>query len=172
MRKVLLIMLLSLFAFRPAAANPVNIVGVGEVELSQDIKVTQTFDKKGAVNYSFIVKDGRLWRAANIMPVKDLSKNNMEMIKLDVMLNRMIAEISENNPDFLEADNAKLLMLKDKECATVSLKMTPPGTGLVANLDMLIIPCSNGYKMFGFMCADSDAQYWRPIMQKIAANIP
>lgn len=172
MRKVLLILLLSFLVFRPAAANPVNIEGVGEVDLSQDIKVTQSQDKKGRANYSFIVKDGSVWRGASLMPVEDLAPNSMEMVKLDVMLNRIVAEKFRNNANFLAADPAAQLKLKDKECGLVSIKITPPGTGLVANLDIMIIPGANGYKMFGFMCADSDAQYWRPIMRKIAANIP
>ncbi len=172
MRKILLLVWLVLFVCRPAAANPVTIEGVGQVELGQGILVTEGHNKKGEINYGFKVKDGAVWRGATLLPITSFSSNGTEnMIKLDVFLDKIIDEKVRNSENILAAEKARKVILGGKECATTSIKMEIPGGGIVANMEMIIIPGADGLKMFGFMCSDSDAQYWRPIMLKIAASI-
>jgi hypothetical protein len=173
MRKIILAFCLMLLICRPVAANPVVILGVGQVELGQDIVMTEGHDKKGELNYSFRVKDGAVWRGAILMPINNISSNEFgNMVKTDVLLNRIIEEKISKSNDVLSTEKARRVMVGGRECATTTVKLGMPGAGIVANMDITIISGTDGLKMFGYMCADSDAQYWRPIMQKILASIP
>jgi len=130
-------------------------------------------DKKGDLNYSFRVKDGVVWRAAMMMPISNMPSNELgNIIKLDVLLDRSVGEELSKRNDVLSTEKSRQIMLGKKECATIIVKLAIPSVGFVANMDMTMIPGVDGLKMFTFMCADSDAQYWRPIMQKISASIP
>lgn len=173
MRKIILVFCLLLITSGSISANPVQIDGIGSVELREGIIMTEIKDKKGEVNYSFKIKDGPVWRAALLLPISNLSANNFgNIIKMDVLLDRIIDEKLSKNPDVLSTEKASLTMLSGKECATTSAKMDIVSAGIVANMDMAIIAGSNGVTMFAFMCADSDTEYWRPMMQKILASVP
>lgn len=173
MRKIILVICLMLLTCGPVAANPVVILGVGQVELGQDIVMTEGHDKKGQINYSFRAKDGAVWRGAILMPISNMSSNEFgDIIKTDVLLNRVIEEKISKSNDVLSTEKARRVMIGGRECATTTVKLGIPGAGIVANMDMTIISGADGLKMFGYMCADSDTQYWRPIMQRILASIP
>lgn len=173
MQKIILIFCLILLTCGSVAANPRVIQGVGQVELERDIVMTGDHDAKGDLNYSFRVKDGAVWRAALMMPVNNMPSNELgNIIKLDVLLDEIVSgELGKSN-DVLSIEKSRLIMLGKKECATITVKLALPNAGFVANMDMIMIPGVDGLKMFTFMCSDSDAQYWRPIMQKISATIP
>lgn len=173
MRKMILLICMMLLTCQPLAANPVVISGVGEVELGQDIVMTEGHDKKGDLIFSFRIKDGAVWRAATLMPIKNMPTGKFsDMIKTDVFLNKVIEEAFSKNPEVLSTEKARKVMIGGRESATASVKLFIPGGGVVANTDMTIISGTDGYKLVGYMCADSDTQYWRPIMQKILASIP
>lgn len=173
MRKIILIFCLMLLTCGPVAANPLVILGVGQVELGQDIVMTEGHDKKGDINYSFRTKDGVVWRAAMLMPISNISSNELgNIIKTDVLLDRVIEEKISKSKDVLSTEKARRVMFGGRECATTIVKLAIPSAGIVANMDMTIISGADGLKMLTFMCADSDAQYWRPIMQKILVSIP
>jgi len=173
MRKIILVFCLMLLTCGSVAANPILIPGVGQIELGQDIVVTEFFDKNGDINYSFRTKDGAVWRAAMLMPISSISSTNLSnIIKTDVLLDQIIEEKVSKGNDVLSTEKSRRMMLGEKEYATAILKLTLPSAGIVANMDMTLIQGAAGLKMIAFMCADSDAQYWRPIMQKILVNIP
>jgi hypothetical protein len=169
MKKIFLLFCLLLLTCHPAAANPVIILGVGQVELGNDIMVTESPDKKGNLNYGFKVKDGAVWRGAVLFPISNIE--NGDILKPDAVLDRMMEERTNKDKDVLSTEKSKRITIGGKEFTTATAKFSASG-GLVANIDFIIIPGTDGMKQFGFMCADSDAQYWRPIMQKIASNIP
>jgi hypothetical protein len=162
-----------LLTCQPLAANPVVISGIGRVELGQDIVMTEDRDKKGEITYTFRVKDGTVWRGATLMPVNNMPLTGIgDMIKTDVLLNKIIEEKISKDPDVLSTEKAGLITLGGRECATTEVKLAIPGGGIIANMDITIIPGAGGFKMVCFMCADSDTQYWRPVMHKILASIP
>lgn len=174
MQKIIIVFCLLLLSCGSVAANPVVILGVGQVELGQDnIVMTEGHDKKGDINYNFRVKDGAVWRGAILMPISNISTMQLgNMIKTDVLLNQVVEEKISKNTDILSTEKARRLVIGGKEIATTTIKFTMPGGGMVANMEMTIIPSTDGLKMVAYMCADSDTQYWQPIMQKIWANIP
>lgn len=172
MRKMLLIFCLIVLICLPVAANPVVISGIGEVELGQGIVVTEDRDKKGEISYNFRVKDGEVWRGATLLPISNLSSDGADMIRTDVLLNRIVLEELSKDNDVLSTEKARQVTIGGRECATTTVKFAIPGGGFVANMDMTIISGTNGLKMFGYICADGDTQYWRPIMQMILARIP
>ena len=172
MRKVILIVCMMVLTCLPVAANPVVIVGVGQVELGEDIIMTEDHDKKGSINYSFRAKDGEVWRGAILMPVSKLVDNQFgDMLKMDVLLNRIIEEAARNNKDIFSVEKARQLTVGGREFAISTLKVNIPSAGIVQNLDMVLIPGTTEIKMVAYACADSDAQYWRPIMEKIVVTI-
>ena len=173
MRKIILICGLILLICRYGAANPVMISGIGEVELGPDIVMTEGHDKQGELVYNFRVKDGEVWRGAMLMPLKDIPFNGVgDMIKTDVFLNKVIEEKISKDENVLSTEKAKRIMVGGKECATAAVKMGIPEGAIIANLDMTMVSGSNGIRIFCYMCADSDAEYWKPVMQKILAMIP
>lgn len=173
MRKIILVFCLMLLTCGSVTANPIVILGAGQVELGQDIIVTEVSDQKGDINYSFRVKDDAVWRAAMLMPISKVSPTDLRnFIKTDVFLDQIIAEKISKDNDVLSTEKSRRMMLEGKEFATAILKLTIPSAGIVTNMDMTLIQGADGITMFTFMCADSDAQYWRPIMQKILVSIP
>ena len=173
MRKMILVFCLMLLTCGSVAANPIVISGVGQVEFGQDIVVTEFYDKKGDINYSFRAKDGAVWRAAMLMPISNISSTDLSnIVKTDALLDQIIEEGISKDNGVLSTEKARLTMLGGKECSTAIVKLTIPSAGIVANMDMTLIQGADGLKMLAFMCADSDAQYWRPIMQKILVSIP
>ncbi|MCE5286748.1 MAG: hypothetical protein LLG02_12990 [Pelosinus sp.] len=173
MRKTILIFCLTLFFCLPVEATPVAISGVGEVELGQDITVTESQNKKGEPVYSFIVKDGAIWHGALLLPLNANSNNPAfnDKTKTDALLNKMIEEKFSKDESFLTSER-RTVVLNGKEYTSATLKMAKPTSGIVVNMDMILIPATDGLKIFSYICADSDTQYWRPILQKIAAAIP
>lgn len=174
MRKIFLTLCFAFLINLPVQANPVTIPGIGEVDPGQNITVTEVPDKKGAIDYAFKIKDGQVWRSAKLMPFKDMLPSEInDVLKLDRLLDLTVEKKLKLTKDFLEATPAKLITLGGKECATASVKMDGSGAGgIIANMEILLVPSNNGLKLFMYMCADSDATYWRPIMQKITAAIP
>ncbi len=167
MRKMIVIFCLLLLACQPVSANSVEILGAGKVELGQDFVVTEVRDKNGDINYSFRVKDGEVWRGAMLMPIKDMTAKEANIIKMDVLLNQIIeGNISKMN-DVLSTEKARQMMVGENTYTTASMKFGIPGGGIVANMDMTIISGANGLKLFTYICADGDSQYWKPVMQKI-----
>lgn len=173
MRKIILIFCLILLTSQPLAANPAVISGIGKVELGQNIVMTEDRDKKGEITYNFRVKDDTVWRGVTLMPVSTLSSNGIgDIIKLDVLLNQILEEKISNDADVLATEKARIITVGGRECATAAVKLAIPGGGVIADMDLTIIPAADGLKMVCFMCADSDTQYWRPVMYKILASIP
>lgn len=171
MRRIMLIFCLVLLICQPGAANPVMISGVGQVELGQDIIVTEGHDKNGDIKYSFRVKDGAVWRGAVLLPINILPSKGSDFIKTDVLLNRILEEKASKDKNTLSIEKARRVMVGGRECATTTVKFDIPDGGIIYNLDITIIPETDGLKMVSFMCTDSDAQFWRPILQKILNSI-
>jgi len=173
-RKLIVMISLLLLVNLPVSANPVNISGIGDVELGQNITVTEGHDSKGKTTYGFKVKDGDLWRGACLFAPQTLPDNNniSNIFKLDALLNKIVDEKFSKNTDFVAADKAKLLKLGNKEAASVTFKMTNPAIGIVLNMNMILVSTTDGVKMVLVMYADSDTPYWRPIFNKIISNIP
>lgn len=171
MRKIIVILCLTLLICLPVQANPVTILGVGEVDLPRDITVTQGLDNKGNANYFFKAKDGGVWRAAMLMPISRIASNEYnDFLKMDTLLDKVIQD-KLSNKNTLDIEKAKQITIGGKACTMAALKMEASTGGIIANMDIMMIPGSDGLKMFGYVCADGDTHYWRPIMQKIAANI-
>ena len=171
MKKIILLFCLLLLTSGAVSANPVDIQGIGQVELGKEITMTEVPDKKGDISYSFKVKDGTVWRAVILKSINDMPNSiSNNIIKMDGLLNKIADEKFSKKEDFLSSEKAKLITLNGKEGATNTIKMSMPVAGIVVNMDTIIISEPSGLKLFMFMCADSDAQYWRPIMQKIVAN--
>lgn len=175
MRKLYTLFSLLLLMYLPITVNAANLSGFGEVDLGQNITITESTDKKGNLIYNFKVKDGAVWRGASLfapmtLPNSDLLSNT---IKLDVMLEKIIAEKISNDETFLSADKVKLLQFGTKEGASSNIKMSSSKFSfMVVNTNMTLISTPNDIKMIMFLCADSDAAYWQPTLNKIISSMP
>jgi hypothetical protein len=172
MRKLFVILSLLLMVCLQAAANSMTIAGLGEVDFGQNITATEKQDKNGNPIYSLQVKDGMVWRGAMLIPPKIIpNSDQLSKIGLVQILNKMVDEKFSTNKDFLAADKAKMLGQDSNGAAFVSYKNAISNGGVIMNMDLMLVSKTDGIAMIAFTCADSDAEYWRPIIQKVVLGI-
>lgn len=171
MRKIFTLFSLLLLMYLPVTVNAANLSGIGEVDLGQNITVTESTDKKGKLIYNFKVKDGAVWRGASLFA--PMSLPNGSLFKLDAMLEKIIADKISQDETFLVADKVKLTQFGTKEAASANVKMSSPNFGfIIINSNITLLSTPDDIKMLMFLCADSDAAYWQPTLNKIISSMP
>jgi hypothetical protein len=171
MRKVIIMIFLMMMCCLQAAANSVTVAGVGEVDFGPNITATENQDKNGNPVYSLQVKDGKVWRGAMLKAPKTIpNSDKVSKMGLVEFLNKTVDKKISSNKDFLDADKAKM-MGQGNNAAVVSYKIAAPNGGIIMNMDMMLVSKADGVEIITFTCADSDAEYWRPIIQKVVLGI-
>lgn len=172
MYKILLIICLTLFTCLPVQANPVTILGIGDVELPQDIITTQGHDNKGNIIYFFKIKDGDIWRGAALFLPKVVASSEVgNFTKMDKALDFIVGKVRDKDKHIFDSENSKLIVIEGKEFAETSLKFEASSGGVIGNMDAILFMAEDGMKVTSFICADSDRHYWKTIEQKILSKM-
>lgn len=170
MRKILFMVCLALLVYLPAQAKPVAIDGIGEVDIPENVLVLQYRIGDGELNYCFRVKEGEIFRGAVLFLPKFFSFDE-ETSNIERLLDQIPKHLMQKYKSYvLEIQKPKIIILKGKECYMVTMKRQMPP--IIERTDFLVIPEFQGIKLTSFSYSDSDAQYWRSIMLKIASMIP
>ena len=163
---LVLLLLMTALICRSVEANQVNFQGIGTVELTDDIRVTEAANPNGGKDYKLLVKERDLWRGLRILAAANLPESGA----LDpvFILNQVLEEKGKAG-NVIELEEAKAIAVNGRAGAEAAVKMTVEGW--VMNLKLVYLKGPDGIKMMAFACADADTPYWGPIIRKIVASV-
>ncbi len=172
-RKIYTLLMLAFFALtsQTALASSVEMVNIGSVDFGNNVTVRVEADAKGKMQYTLRAKDGNVLRA---LLIDQAEVRKLEPGKdFDALLQEMQVEAKKM---FRKKDGSQVIASDLK-----MTKLSPPSPGenkaligmgydldfFSVDLGILLVQKESVVKRVIWICANGDAQYWKPALNKL-----